>query len=170
MAKQIQYEMFHNSETITIDIEKIIKNKKEANKSQLLIGNSNKKISEWITKYGKNRKGTYIGRNRFLCETEVHIGNPFPMGRNTTGQDRYLVCNLFDMWIAKEQQKKLRAWYRTDITGKTLLCHCAPRRCHGISIARITNSTIEQEDQFIQVTTNQVFQQGKATYYKVTRK
>lgn len=72
--------------------------------------------------------GVYIGRG-------TKFGNPFIIGRNG---DRDEVIAKFEKWIAG--QPALRAAARRELRGLSLICHCAPRRCHGDVLLRIANS------------------------------
>jgi hypothetical protein len=70
----------------------------------------------------------YIGRGSLW-------GNPYPIGmpHPDTGvaMDRGGVCDLFDERALPVLRPQLHL-----LGGKTLVCFCHPKRCHGHSLAR----------------------------------
>jgi hypothetical protein len=59
----------------------------------------------------------YIGRS-------TKYGNPYKIGKDG---DRDEVCELFERNV-------LPTLDVSELRGKNLICHCAPKRCHGDSI------------------------------------
>lgn len=53
-------------------------------------------------------------------------GNPFVIGRDG---DRDMVCDRFEAEI-------LPTLDLTPLRGKSLVCYCAPKRCHGDALLR----------------------------------
>lgn len=81
--------------------------------------------------YNKNKPypsdAVYIGRG-------TDWGNPFIMKRES---DRFDVCSKF---------LKYALWRRTiepdwlePLRGKSLVCHCAPKKCHGEILILLAN-------------------------------
>lgn len=70
-----------------------------------------------------------------LVDRSTPYGNPFVIGRDGTRDE---VCDKFDEWLPK--QKKLIAQAKRELRGRNLLCHCVPRRCHGITWLKVVNA------------------------------
>ncbi len=79
-------------------------------------------------------------------------GNPFPVGKNWTRSNAIMA---YVKWLAtgevngKKCFKAKRAKVLENIStlkGKTLACHCAPKRCHAEVLALVANEfcTIDQ--------------------------
>lgn len=75
--------------------------------------------------------GVYIGR-------PSKFGNPFVIGQHGTRDE---VIDRYARWI--ETQPTLLAAARRELQGQSLICHCAPRRCHGDVLLRIANPELE---------------------------
>ena len=79
--------------------------------------------------------GEYCGRGSPL-------GNPFPITPFATRDD---VCDLYEAWIQKEikrENKKVcdelnRLFDLSLKKDLTLICYCAPRRCHCETIKKL---------------------------------
>ena len=81
-----------------------------------------------------NRHGEYPQGVRYIGRGSV-AGNPFVIGRDG---DRDEVCDKFERMVEADPELKSRlvAYCR----GRDLLCYCAPRRCHGDYLLRISNA------------------------------
>lgn len=94
-----------------------------------------------MIKIGKkwDKEAQYIGRGSPL-------GNPFIM-RDGSGAERDRVCNAYAAGLDEQILGKnptvlaeLRRLYRLAKAGDiTLGCFCAPKRCHGESVAAFLN-------------------------------
>jgi len=71
--------------------------------------------------------GVYIGR-------PTKFGNPFIIGRDGT---RDSVIKQYEVWL--HSQPALMAAAKQELKGKSLVCWCAPHRCHGDVLLRIAN-------------------------------
>lgn len=75
----------------------------------------------------------YIGRG-------THWANPFIM---RTEQDRDRVCFAF------REYAKWRLTFQPDwlyrLQGKDLVCHCAPKRCHGDELVKLVKEVYENQ-------------------------
>jgi hypothetical protein len=73
----------------------------------------------------------YIGRGS-------KWGNPFRIGRDG---ERVAVIAKYERWLA-EQHHLLRAL--DELSGRDLVCFCAPRSCHGDLLLRLANAAREE--------------------------
>jgi hypothetical protein len=98
------------------------------------------KIKIGNKKYGA--KGEYVGRPSVL-------GNPFPLRGEA---DRDHVCNLYEEWfrdalktnpVQEEIQRLVDKYKRCG--ELTLVCYCAPKRCHAQTIANEIERRINEE-------------------------
>ncbi len=62
------------------------------------------------------------------------FGNPFVSGRDGTRDD---VIAKFEHWIRARPELVERV--KAELKGKSLICWCAPRRCHADVLLRIAN-------------------------------
>ena len=80
----------------------------------------------------------YIGRSSY----GLHFGNPFSHNPNSIAEikvtTREEAVDCFDDWINgrkfQEVEPERREWILNNLnmlTGKDLVCWCAPLRCHG---------------------------------------
>lgn len=69
----------------------------------------------------------YIGRGTIA-------GNPYKIGRDGTRNE---VCDKYEARV--EADPELKASLIEYCRGHDLLCFCAPRRCHGDYLLRISN-------------------------------
>jgi hypothetical protein len=83
------------------------------------------------------RNATYlVGRG---SDYEVNIGrpskwgNPFVIGKHGTRDE---VCEQYERWLATQPQLIAAL---DELTGKDLVCWCAPLRCHGDLLLRLAN-------------------------------
>lgn len=76
-----------------------------------------------------NDENVYIGR------TSIY-GNPFVMNHES---ERNYVCYKFEKWIYSPDQSDLLDTIKKNLKGKNLVCHCAPKKCHGDTILKIAN-------------------------------
>lgn len=71
----------------------------------------------------------YIGRGSPL-------GNPFVIGRDGSRDE---VCDKYDAWLdGQPQLLPLIA----SLQGRDLVCFCAPKRCHGLTVRRRANPNL----------------------------
>lgn len=75
-----------------------------------------------------SQDGVYIGR-------PSKFGNPFVIGRHGTRDE---VIDRFEQWLLARPELVEAA--KRELRGKSLLCWCAPQRCHGDVLLRIANS------------------------------
>jgi len=73
----------------------------------------------------------YIGRGS-------KWGNPFRIGRDG---ERVAVIAKYERWLA-EQHHLLRGL--DELSGRDLVCFCAPRSCHGDLLLRLANAAREE--------------------------
>ena len=71
--------------------------------------------------------GVYIGR-------PTKFGNPFVLGKDG---DRDTVIEKYEQWL--RTQPLLMEAAKRELRGKSLVCWCAPARCHGDVLMRIAN-------------------------------
>ena len=64
------------------------------------------------------------------------FGNPFK--RNPTNT-RNIVCDQYEKWIWT--QPELIKQIKEELSGKNLVCCCAPKRCHTDTLLRIANNS-----------------------------
>ena len=82
--------------------------------------------------YNKRKKNipsdaVYIGRGS-------PYGNPFIIGRDGNRDE---VCDKYEKYI--EANPDLKAKFISELRGKDLVCWCAPKRCHGDYLLKISN-------------------------------
>lgn len=76
--------------------------------------------------HGIPKGAYYIGRGSPL-------GNPFVIGRDGTRDE---VCDKYDAWLDKQPQLLPLI---ASLEGRDLVCFCAPKRCHGLTVRRRAN-------------------------------
>lgn len=64
-------------------------------------------------------------------------GNPFEIGRDG---DRDEVVAKYREWLALDAQAPLREAARRELRGRSLVCFCKPKACHGDVLLEIANS------------------------------
>lgn len=69
----------------------------------------------------------YIGRGSIA-------GNPFIIGKDGTRDE---VCDLYEKYL--ERNLTLKTAIISYCKGHDLLCYCAPKRCHGNYLLKISN-------------------------------
>lgn len=74
---------------------------------------------------------TYVGRGS-------KWGNPFVIGRDGT---RAEVISKFITWVLVERPDLIAA-AQAELRGKDLVCHCAPRACHGEFWLQVANEAV----------------------------
>lgn len=74
--------------------------------------------------------------NTILVDRKTMWGNPFHVGIDGTRDD---VCDLYERWLP--QQAELMAKIGT-LAGRHLMCHCAPERCHALTLRRFANPAL----------------------------
>lgn len=80
-----------------------------------------------LNKRDPDARGVYIGRPSVF-------GNPFRIGRDGT---RAEVVAKYETWLFS--QPDLLSRVKRDLTGKNLICWCAPSACHGDVLLRVAN-------------------------------
>lgn len=84
-------------------------------------------------------KYVYIGRARQLAGLDFDgtFGNPFHLAREA---DRERIVHLYSNWFLRKvhSDPEFRAAIRS-LRGKTLVCFCHPKACHGDVIAAWLN-------------------------------
>lgn len=94
-------------------------------------------------------KGEYCGRKCY-GRSGSPLGNPFPM---RTEGDRDKSCSDYENWfnecirnkvpeILEEIERLLELAKRGDLT---LLCWCAPKRCHCLTIKKYLESKLHDQ-------------------------
>ena len=101
------------------------------------------------------RKSAYVGRNKNITYTDValtQLGNPFWMKSEA---ERGHVCDQYwSMTLTKKfiERPEVCAAYEELIHhvrtegSVTLVCHCAPKRCHAESIAKIVLQNVHRRN------------------------
>ena len=75
-------------------------------------------------------------------------GNPFPMAKGRAEPEaRDEAVGAYQQWLMAPERSSLREEARTHLRGKTLGCHCAPRKCHGEILLQVANSPPEKVEQ-----------------------
>jgi hypothetical protein len=85
-----------------------------------------------------NRKdfpGNKLPRNTILIDRRTIWGNPFFKG--TRDQN----CDDYENWLPEQRELMAKIGM---LTGKHLMCHCAPLRCHGLTLRRLANPLLYQ--------------------------
>jgi ParB-like chromosome segregation protein Spo0J len=70
-------------------------------------------------------------------DRSTRYGNPFVLGEDG---DREEVCDAYDMHYMPNKPSIVSRLDAGELTGKVLICHCYPQRCHGDSLAAEANS------------------------------
>ena len=76
-------------------------------------------------------------------------GNPFPMHSEL---DRDKVCDDYNIWIHAPEQTNLLDQAKKELKGKSLICYCAPLKCHGDILLKLSNNEepmINHEDKIV---------------------
>lgn len=74
--------------------------------------------------------------NAVLVDRSTPWGNPYTMMEDTR-EERNRVCDEFEEYAA-ERLKREPTWL-DPLVGKSLKCHCAPKRCHADTLLRLAN-------------------------------
>ena len=78
----------------------------------------------------------YIGRSAIYSPTGW--GNPYAIGAD--GMTRDEVLSLYVAWLQTQVKGNSSFPHRVHgLYGKVLVCHCAPRPCHGDFLLRLAN-------------------------------
>lgn len=89
---------------------------------------------------------TLLNKRKDRIPTDaVYIGRPGPYGNPfTIGKDgsREEVIEKHKNWILT--QPELIQKVKTELRGKTLVCWCSPKSCHGDILLQIANSIFEE--------------------------
>lgn len=88
-----------------------------------------------LNKYHGNipADAVYIGR-------PSKWGNPFVIGQDGTREE---VVEKYRLWL--EGQPELQAQARAELAGKSLVCFCAPKACHGDVLLKAANKEVNEE-------------------------
>ncbi|MCA1366473.1 DUF4326 domain-containing protein [Bradyrhizobium sp. BRP14] len=78
-------------------------------------------------------------------DRQTDWGNPFEMADEG---ERDLVCERYESYVRANPELMARV---PSLKGKLLLCWCHPRRCHGDTLAALTNERPPDEDQAVQL-------------------
>lgn len=70
-------------------------------------------------------------------------GNPFPIQKDTPA-NRQEALAKYEAWAKQPAQKAFRNQARQNLQGKTLVCWCSPKACHGEILQRIVVSPREK--------------------------
>lgn len=70
-------------------------------------------------------------------DRSTRYGNPFVLGEDG---DRDDVCDAYERHYLPHKQSINERIEAGDLTGKVLVCHCYPQRCHGDCLAAEANS------------------------------
>jgi hypothetical protein len=77
---------------------------------------------------------------------DVYVGRPSAFGnpfRLTQERYRGECINAYTDWIMQPAQEALRVRMKRELRDKTLVCWCAPRKCHADIIAWIVDGEPE---------------------------
>ena len=95
--------------------------------------------------------------NKYKEKEFEYIGRPSPLGNPyhiTLLDDRDYVCDMYDLWFLEHLNDKMvkaelnRLLDIAKSKGKLNLgCYCAPKRCHGETIARWLNIQLEEDEE-----------------------
>lgn len=89
------------------------------------------KVLNQNTGRSRHLDGVYIGRGS-------RWGNPFIM---EIDGNRNEVCDLFESYA--KWRSVVQHYWLDYLKGKNLICHCAPKRCHGDILLKLANSSNE---------------------------
>jgi hypothetical protein len=70
-------------------------------------------------------------------DRSTRYGNPFVLGEDG---DRDEVCDAYERHYLPHKPSIVSRLDEAELTGKVLVCHCYPQRCHGDSLAAEANS------------------------------
>lgn len=110
--------------------------KAQLEKGQTIVINVNRlpALYWWVVKDGRY---VYIGRPesrpRELKPPPIYFGNKFKVGRDGNRDE---VCDKHEEYFRTNEE--LQRWV-PFLKGKALVCFCAPKRCHGDTLARAAN-------------------------------
>ena len=76
--------------------------------------------------HGTPPGAVYIGRGS-------QWGNRFVIGQDGTRDE---VCDKYEAWLLSNPALLARL---PSLAGRDLVCFCAPRRCHGLTLRRLAN-------------------------------
>jgi hypothetical protein len=74
--------------------------------------------------------GKRLPPNTILIDRTTIWGNPFFKG--TRDQN----CDDYEHWLPEQRDLMAKIGM---LTGRHLMCHCAPERCHGLTLRRLAN-------------------------------
>ena len=70
-------------------------------------------------------------------DRSTRYGNPFVLGEDG---DRDEVCDAYERHYLPHKPSIVSRLEEAELTGKVLVCHCYPQRCHGDCLAAEANS------------------------------
>ncbi len=82
------------------------------------------------------------GPNIVKIDRSSKWGNPFVLKRNATEKERYECVKKYADWITK--QDKLMT-VLDELIGKTLVCWCYPKLCHGHVLSVLIQHKMHQK-------------------------
>jgi hypothetical protein len=77
----------------------------------------------------------YVGRSKKWGDP--FWGNPFLL--NKTGSNRNKIIREYERWLCDTPDGRKRLRRIGELTGKDLICHCAPEPCHADVLLRYAN-------------------------------
>lgn len=97
---------------------------------------------------------TRVVNRRYSGDDVIYIGrpsrwgNPFPA---VGDRDRDEACNLHEMWLALNYlDGRVTDEDFDGLCGMALQCYCAPKRCHGNTLAKVADMTLEERRDWAQ--------------------
>ena len=91
---------------------------------------------------------------RVAVHRSTPLGNPFKMvGSSQEERDR--VCNAYEQWLPTallengaelaQFNELMKLAQNPECKTLELICHCAPKRCHGDTIKRLLELELSQQ-------------------------
>lgn len=77
-----------------------------------------------------------VPKHAVLVDRSTVWGNPYRMRGEDT---RDTVITQFEIYAMRRMQEEPE--WLTPLKGKDVVCHCAPKRCHGDILVRLANET-----------------------------
>ena len=81
-------------------------------------------------------KNNLQGESGIIVMRPSKFGNPFKRDSLNT---RSMVCDNYEKWI--QTQPELIEQVKKELSGKNLVCCCAPKRCHAETLLKIANNS-----------------------------
>lgn len=95
----------------------------------------------------------YIGRRTaaygFQGEKAV-FGNPYFLVPGADDEERDRICNRYEVYLKARLIRDVRFMLRVrDLAGKTLVCFCKPKRCHGDALAAAADQLQHEHSEWV---------------------